>query len=735
MNSITYSEDESSEKIAPQAEDILHDAPDRAEPDESKAVVNTELASLSDRARNKLKSEFSPGDIIESRYLVKSVIGHGGFGCVYKVHQILLKKDFALKTLNPVHANETTILRLRKEAKAASTLEHPNLVRAFDFGMINDVQPFLVMELVEGRTLAEHLREHGKLSVETALQIFIPMAKALAYAHKAGVIHRDLKPSNIMLTADSDKRRFIPKIVDFGIAKTLSEDSHALTLTSTGDVFGTPLYMSPEQCAGTGVEARSDIYSLGCMLFEALTGAPPFGGRTALEVMMQHGVAQLPSLKEASLGETFAPQLEAIVEKMLAKLPENRYTNSADLAEDLFHFQQGDFDKISVSAREVGLSAREAKASKSATRLALIGLTCTLVGATIGYGIALNNSSSASLSKNKIKESTDFEPIPFVPLKKYIDLFDSGYFSSYKHSSRVFTFQGTKGHGYGKLSWWENNKLHTVPAVGTQTVPQDARIILSASSELVLTPPLSSRFRLNELYGVVFEKYDALAPIGPMSHTIRLLTMQENLQVLELSDKTINLRALRSIGDIPHLAWLNLGQNIVGDYRTLGVAIAEFKNLPNIHVLRLKRITDIGAVITKLAQGSAVRRLSLCHNFLSGKDIDNIIRLKSLEVLSLNSCDGEAFKGGIIEKLSKAKRLKVLFINASVLKRTSASDLRKLQGLTIITASDKTDRLTEGWTKILSNLSQCKVIDDEEKSESEGSYFDALAENPAPMEI
>ena len=177
MISITYDEDKSSEPITAQAEDGT--------------ANNAELRAQQFSTRDNFKSEFSPGDIIESRYVVQSVIGHGGFGCVYKVHQVLLNKDFALKTLNPVHTNETTVLRLRKEAQAASKLDHPNLVRAFDFGMINEVQPFLVMELVEGRTLAEHLKEHGKLSIETALQIFIPMARALAYAHKFGVVHRD----------------------------------------------------------------------------------------------------------------------------------------------------------------------------------------------------------------------------------------------------------------------------------------------------------------------------------------------------------------------------------------------------------------------------------------------------------------------------------------------------------------------------------------------------------------
>lgn len=331
--------------------------------------------------------QFRRGDLIDSRYQVLSVIGQGGFGCVYKVNQVMLRKVCALKTLNPTSMSETTILRLRKEAQAASRLEHPNLVRALDFDMINGIQPYLVMELVEGPTLAEYLKEQGRLPLETALEIFIPLARAIAYAHQQGVIHRDLKPSNVILACDQSTRAlFIPKIVDFGIAKIrFADESRAMSLTATGEVFGTPLYMSPEQCAGTGVDARTDIYSLGCMLFEALTGTPPFTGRNALEVMMQHGSAPLPSLKEASLGETFPSELERIVAHMLAKSPQERYSHSQKIVDDLFCLQEGDFDRISTVEQTGPVLARREATKRNTLLKAFLGLACIIFGATIGF--------------------------------------------------------------------------------------------------------------------------------------------------------------------------------------------------------------------------------------------------------------------------------------------------------------------------------------------------------------
>jgi eukaryotic-like serine/threonine-protein kinase len=288
-----------------------------------------------------------PGQIVSERYKIISVIGQGAMGCVYKVEQILLKKQFALKTLNSVFPSDSSMLRFHKEAQATSRLEHPNLVRAFDFGLLESGHPFFVMEFVEGTTLSDHLKLVGRLPLETALQVFIPICFAMDYAHQAGIIHRDIKPGNIVLMSSQDaKVPFIPKIVDFGIAKIESEGQ---TLTKTGEVFGTPLYMSPEQCDGVGIGNQSDIYSLGCVLYEALTGAPPFHGQSALSTMLQHRSATAISLREASLGLEFPDTLERIVAKMLAKDPTARYQSCLRVAEDLIALQQGSPELVRAS--------------------------------------------------------------------------------------------------------------------------------------------------------------------------------------------------------------------------------------------------------------------------------------------------------------------------------------------------------------------------------------------------
>ena len=255
--------------------------------------------------------ELAIGELVgEGRYKVLAFIGRGAVGSVYKVEQVLLKKSFALKTLGPSAASDNMIRRFQKEAQAAGRLDHPNLVRAVDFGLLDGSRPFIVMDFVEGKTLGQYLKQRGTLSLKEALSIFIPVCQAMDYAHSQGVIHRDITPNNIVLVTEG-ATGFKPRVIDFGIAKLAVDDQTALT--QAGEVFGTPLYMSPEQCAGTKIDHRSDLYALGCVLFEVLTGGPPFRAESALATMMQHREDRPPTLKEASLGGQFPEALERVV--------------------------------------------------------------------------------------------------------------------------------------------------------------------------------------------------------------------------------------------------------------------------------------------------------------------------------------------------------------------------------------------------------------------------------------
>ena len=281
---------------------------------------------------------FASGQVLGGKYKVIDLLGKGGMGAVYRVQQIFLHQDLALKVLDMRNiVDEVQIRRFQLEAKAAHSLRHPNLVGVQDFGVLDDDQPYLVMDLVEGITLEQFLKEQGPLSVAQAGPMFAQVCFGLQYAHDQSVIHRDIKPSNIMLVDG------VPfgtegsvKIVDFGIAKLAGESGGEIqALTKTGEIFGSPLYMSPEQCSGGVVDNRADIYALGCVIYESLTGTPPHVGANALRTMMLHQSDTAPWMKEASLGKEFPDSLERIVEKLLNKNPADRYQNLGLVAHDL----------------------------------------------------------------------------------------------------------------------------------------------------------------------------------------------------------------------------------------------------------------------------------------------------------------------------------------------------------------------------------------------------------------
>lgn len=281
---------------------------------------------------------FSPGQIIGGRYKVLSLLGRGGVGSVYLVEQVFLKQKLALKVLDRKQIlNDAQVRRFQLEAKAAHSLKHPSLVTVQDFGVLENEQPYLVMEYIKGVNLTDFIATNGTLDPPLATVVFAQLSLGMAHAHQKSIIHRDIKPSNIMLSEG-----MVPgtpgsaKIVDFGIAKlAFDEGGEIQSLTRTGEIFGSPFYMSPEQCSGGTIDHRSDIYSFGCALFEALTGTPPHFGSNPLRTMMLHVSEPAPLLREASLGKQFPNELEKIVQKLLKKAPSDRYQNFDDVANDL----------------------------------------------------------------------------------------------------------------------------------------------------------------------------------------------------------------------------------------------------------------------------------------------------------------------------------------------------------------------------------------------------------------
>ena len=291
---------------------------------------STELESLSD--------DPLVGTIVADRYLVLSALGRGGMSVVYKARHQYMHRNVALKMIRAELEEDSFLLRrLEVESKAVSSLKHPNIVPVYDFGKLDDGTPFLVMEYLTGCDLKDHIDANAPMNYQEVLPLFKDICDALAHAHRNGVIHRDIKPSNIIVTRSEDEKKIVPIVVDFGIARMVNlegEDLHRLT--ATGQVFGSPFYMSPEQCRATKPDARSDIYALGCVIYQALTAEMPIKGNTPFDTMVKHiqekprPFASIPDLDQAA--EPIPTRVELCVFKALEKDPAKRFQSMEEFS-------------------------------------------------------------------------------------------------------------------------------------------------------------------------------------------------------------------------------------------------------------------------------------------------------------------------------------------------------------------------------------------------------------------
>ena len=278
------------------------------------------------------------GALLGGRYELDQVIGRGGMAEVWRARDLRLERDVAVKRLRVDLASDPTFqARFRREAQSAAGLNHPNIVAVYDTGEERDPSsevsvPYIVMELVEGVTLREVLRDGRKIVPDRAMEFTAGVLDALAYSHRAGIIHRDIKPANVMLTPNGTV-----KVMDFGIARAVADTS--ATMTQTAAVIGTAQYLSPEQARGEKVDNRSDIYSVGCLLYELLTSQPLFKGDSPVSVAYQH-VREIP-VPPSEIDTEISPSMDAIVLKSLAKDPRDRYQDASEMREDLLRALNG----------------------------------------------------------------------------------------------------------------------------------------------------------------------------------------------------------------------------------------------------------------------------------------------------------------------------------------------------------------------------------------------------------
>lgn len=307
-----------------------------------------------------------PGTIVEDRYTLLEQLGEGGMGTVFRARDTLLDRIVAIKFLRPeLVGDEKTFARFRREEKVLATLKHPNIITIFGCGLWSNRYPYIAMEYLTGESLREKLW-NGAISVGEALNIAIHTCNALGHAHNAGIIHRDLTPANIFLERSSES--YLIKVIDFGLSEFVAAAEQRLTIT--GELLGTVHYISPEQTTGGSIDHRCDIYSLGCVLHEMITGSPPFQADSPVGLIRLHNEQAPPALQSSS-STPLPPGLEAVVHKALAKAAANRYGSMLEFRQDLELVAAGQGSDVRQSA--------PASSRRKTALLLVLGLAATAI--------------------------------------------------------------------------------------------------------------------------------------------------------------------------------------------------------------------------------------------------------------------------------------------------------------------------------------------------------------------
>jgi serine/threonine-protein kinase len=266
-------------------------------------------------------------EVLGDRYLLQHRLGSGGMATIYRARDLRMDRTVAVKVLHEVYSTDPTFVRrFQREAKAASALQHPNIVQVFDYGQV-DGNYYIAMELVEGTDLRQYLRVHGVLDTKRAIMIAHDIALGLSAAHRRRIVHRDVKPQNMLMGRDGSI-----KLTDFGIA-SVHQDSNARRLTTTGMTVGTVQYLPPEQARGQLVSPAADVYALGIVLYEMLTGRTPFDGDTPVVVATQH--IQDAPIPPSQFNPTIPATLEELILRCLEKVPQMRFRDGSELARAL----------------------------------------------------------------------------------------------------------------------------------------------------------------------------------------------------------------------------------------------------------------------------------------------------------------------------------------------------------------------------------------------------------------
>ncbi len=624
---------------------------------------------------------FPPDTIIGGTFKIHSLVGVGGMGIVYLAEHTALHRPFALKVLAPELVNEQNWLRFQAEAKTMAALNHPTFVKVYDLGIHNQLVPFYSMDFLTGFSLEEILAADGPLPLEQALDIFLEVLDGLAYAHRNGIVHRDIKPANIMICTINGARAV--KVLDFGIAKLIGRDAIKVQrLTSIGEVFGSPYYMSPEQCVGEPVDNRSDIYSVGCSLFETLTTFVPFDGKSSIDIAMQHQEDEPPLLADVLPDQAFPASLDLVIGKCLEKLPDDRYQSAKELAVDLNRIKEGKnllaYSPAFAAKRNTNLAnagkqeEQEYKFTANIGKVALLA-ACVAIAAGTKWGTQqtlkwdpnkftdkpLPSSTIAdTISMGKLMANEQFINTALTQGPDSTTLPDMGVNDTAKYSTikkvgnvslRCFNFP--KGVSIGTI-FRSGKSGPSENARGELKFPAEWTFFFRPRSIVSQYPQYLKRFRAGEVVELQLyppNDYDKILDAGSNIPALEYLSIRDGANFTPNSaaalSKYKNLRTFNATASNisgTTLAKANCWQQIEKIYWNRAIKptamLQKLQSCPKLTVLGIREANLTHRDFQLIGKISSLRLLELAQNHMTADDIKALNGLKNLTYLNLEDC-------------------------------------------------------------------------------------------------
>ncbi len=663
--------------------------------------------SFKAEASNQTGKAIGPGAVIGGTFKIESVIGEGGMGTVYLAEHLAMRRQYALKILLPSMVSEKHLIRFQAEAKTLATLNHPSLVNVYDLGIHEQSVFYYSMDYLTGRNLENLLVEEGPLTLARTIDTFLPVLDGLAYAHSHGIVHRDIKPANIFICTPGGAE---VKILDFGIAKLVNADN-LQQLTAAGEIFGSPFYMSPEQCLGDEIDARSDIYSVGCAMYECLTGYVPFEASSSVEIAMLHQEKEPPSLASASKRE-FPQSIEMVLAKCLAKLPERRYQSAGELMADLERVKDG--KAIIIYERKIASEPPDNydneddsednnadyqdKNKSKAPLMAAIAIIITCLSSIPAWfffasdGEKPEGPSTVESEPAKIASAQpDFKERPAdYQVKPFLD-------SNPDEYSKIITIAGQKLKLFsfprfciGNLSVWKNGvKIDTLLAQGDCKVPSGHVLRLEANKFVSDHPQLLKYFKSDDLYAINFLDSNAnsssslpyiakLTALQSVSITVATLTDRDvaylnqlkKLQDLNLTVTGAGTGALTKLELLPQLLWFSL--SCAGKVSPIFEKLAHNDNLMHLNLRRMMlKEKDFDAI----ASCKNIQRLVLVNVPITIADLAKLTALKRLNYLQISNCP--SLDASCLDSLKKFKKLEYLTLPPGLLNAAQEQELAR----------------------------------------------------------